>query len=80
MAVLPSLMMGVTSMGSQAIGVYVSLLAIVGTVSLAGSFHPVASSVSYLGSGEDVLDGLGDLGTDTVTLDQADEEVALFTL
>lgn len=80
MAVLPSLMMGVTSMGSQAIGVYVSLLAIVGVVSLAGSFHPVASSLSYLGSGEDVLDGLGNLGTDTVTLDQADKEVALFTL
>lgn len=31
----------------------------------------------YLGSGEDVLDGLGDLRTNAVTLDQADEEVAL---
>lgn len=30
-----------------------------------------------LGGGEDVLDGLGDLGTDTVTLDEADEVVAL---
>jgi hypothetical protein len=30
-----------------------------------------------LGGGEDVLDGLGDFGTDTITLDQADEEVSL---
>ena len=30
-----------------------------------------------LGSGEDVLDGLGNLGTDAVTLDQGDEVVAL---
>lgn len=32
---------------------------------------------AYLGGGEDVLDGLGNLRADTVTLDQADEEVAL---
>lgn len=35
---------------------------------------------SYLGGGEDVLDGLSNLGADTVTLDQADEVVALFIL
>lgn len=30
-----------------------------------------------LGGGEDVLDGYGNLGTNTVTLDQADQVVAL---
>lgn len=33
--------------------------------------------VTNLGSGEDVLDRLGNLGADTVTLDQADEVVSL---
>jgi hypothetical protein len=30
-----------------------------------------------LGGGKDVLDGLGDLGANAITLDQADQEVAL---
>lgn len=30
-----------------------------------------------LGGGEDILDGLSDFGTDTITLDQADEVVSL---
>lgn len=33
--------------------------------------------MTNLGSGEDILDGLRDLGADTVTLDQTDEEVTL---
>lgn len=33
--------------------------------------------MTNLGGGEDVLDGLRDLGADTVTLDQANQEVAL---
>lgn len=33
--------------------------------------------MTNLGGGEDVLDGLGNLGADTVTLNQADQEVAL---
>lgn len=33
--------------------------------------------MTNLGGGEDVLDGLRDLGANTVTLDQADQEVAL---
>lgn len=34
---------------------------------------------AYLGGSEDVLDCNGNLGADTVTLDQADGIVALFT-
>lgn len=37
----------------------------------------MALTGTYLGGSEDVLDGLGDLRADTVTLNQADEEVAL---
>lgn len=33
--------------------------------------------MTYLGGGKDVLDGLGDLGANTITLDQADKKVAL---
>lgn len=33
--------------------------------------------MTYLGSGEDVLDGDGNLRTDTITLNQADEVVTL---
>jgi hypothetical protein len=33
--------------------------------------------MTNLGGGEDVLDGLSDLRADTVTLDQADQEVTL---
>lgn len=33
--------------------------------------------MTYLGGGKDVLDGLGDLGADTVAFDQADKKVAL---
>jgi hypothetical protein len=33
--------------------------------------------MTNLGGGEDVLDGLRDLGANTVTLDQANQEVAL---
>lgn len=79
MAVLPSLMMGLTSMGSQAIGVYSPLLA----THCFFTFIPLGmkqTSKSYLGGGEDVLDGLSNLGADTVTLDQADEVVSLFIL
>lgn len=42
-----------------------------------GGLHGEAVGGAYLGGGEDVLDGLGNLRADTVTLDQADEEVAL---
>ncbi len=35
--------------------------------------------VTNLGSGEDILDGDGNLGADTITLNQADEEVALLS-
>lgn len=34
--------------------------------------------MTNLGSGKDVLHGDGNLGPDTITLDQADEVVALF--
>jgi hypothetical protein len=33
--------------------------------------------MTNLGGGEDVLDGLRDLGANTVTLDQADQEVTI---
>lgn len=33
--------------------------------------------MTNLGGGEDVLDGLGDLRTNAITLDQGDKEVAL---
>jgi hypothetical protein len=45
--------------------------------SLCRRIDNLACTRAYLGSSEDVLDGVGDLGTDTVTLDQADSVVAL---
>jgi hypothetical protein len=40
----------------------------------------MGTDMSYLGGGKDILDGLSNLGTDTITLNQTDEEVALSTL
>ena len=40
----------------------------------------LACTRAYLGSSEDVLDGLRDLGANAVTLDQADKVVALVEL
>lgn len=37
----------------------------------------VVVRITYVGGGKDVLDGSGNLGADTVTLDDADGVVAL---
>lgn len=72
-AVLPSLMMGVTSTDSQVIGVCDWLLVVVSQCITGG----VGIKVTNLGGSKDVLDGDGNLGADTITLDEADEVVAL---
>lgn len=71
-AVLPSFRMGVTSTGSQAMGVCTALVSLQAQVQL-------EALPTNLGRSKDVLDRLGDLRADTVALDQADEEVALWS-
>ena len=69
MAVLPSLRIGSTLMGSQVIGVCeIKLLALIAACGTRGV---------YLGGGKDFLHGDSNLGANAVTLDDADGVVTL---
>lgn len=59
-AVLPSLRMGVTSTGSHLTGAYFPVSSVFNSTSIPG--------LSYIRGREDILDGLGDLRTNTITL------------
>ena len=65
-------MIGVTSTGSQEMGVW-------NINCQCGGLH-LHIRLTYVCRSEDVLDGLRDLGANAVTLDQADKVVALVEL
>ena len=71
MAVLPSFKMGVTSTDSQLTGACERL-----SIRIPQLIYRWQGT-RYICGGEDILDGLRDLGTDTITLDQGDHVFSL---
>ncbi len=72
-AVLPSLRIGSTLMGSQAMGVCFGVCQHFFVVDPVGADErKLVRERTDLGGGEDVLDGDGNLGANAVALDQAD--------
>ena len=80
-AVLPSLRIGSTLMGSQAIGVCFGGCQhfFLSSTQSAPDERKLVRQRTDLGGGEDVLDGNGNLGANAVALDQADGVATLQT-
>lgn len=71
MAVLPSFKMGVTSTDSHLTGACERF-----SIEISQLIFR-RQGAGYICGGEDVLDGLRDLGADTITLDQGDHVLSL---